>query len=300
MINTILTIAIPTFNREVKLRSQLTCILNLIEINELKINLEILIANNASTDNTSELLADFKKRYSFIEVINHQKNIGFVNNYKFLINKAKGEFIWVVGDDDPLNSNVLDTIYNAIIKNVDPELGVVHLNHACKLWSGEIYHEEYYSGLKTMINEDGKAAFYSLSNNHGIGGLMFITASVFKSEYAREAIYYWKGKSNNQAFPLFVFGYVASKRKVSYMSEISIDCIFGDSFWSNNAQEIFLFQVNEILINLMRLGYNKIHIKKLMNNNIKSHISRKQILNLLLKKPYDFFRLSYFLIRCKI
>jgi len=55
-----LTIAIPTYNRAIYLKNLLNCIVPQAE--DLCGLVQICISNNSSTDNTREIIADFKKK----------------------------------------------------------------------------------------------------------------------------------------------------------------------------------------------------------------------------------------------
>ena len=62
---------------------------------------EIIIFNNASTDNTPSILAAFKEKYQdniTIRVVNNATNLG-LNAYKQLMPMAKGDYIIEVDDD---------------------------------------------------------------------------------------------------------------------------------------------------------------------------------------------------------
>ena len=117
------SIGIPVFNGEKYLRRRLDSI-----IDQTFTNYEIIISDNASTDMTSEICEEYLKKYPKIKYVRQKMNIGFPNNFNFLINEAKGEYYIAAAHDDlweptflEKNVKVLDTQKNIVgsISQVD-------------------------------------------------------------------------------------------------------------------------------------------------------------------------------------
>mgnify|MGYP006215496227 FL=1 len=68
-----ISIVIPTFNSEKSIEKLCETI-----IDELDMEFEIILINDASTDNTREILKNLKLSYSFIRVVNLTNNVGQV------------------------------------------------------------------------------------------------------------------------------------------------------------------------------------------------------------------------------
>ena len=108
-----LTIAIPTYNRARFLEKTLKNIGA--EIDKIPgVIIEILVSNNGSNDKTSEVCEDFQKNYEHFSYNENQENLGYLNNFLKVLELAKGEFVWLMGDDDGIAKNGLQTILNAI------------------------------------------------------------------------------------------------------------------------------------------------------------------------------------------
>jgi len=61
---------------------------------------EIVISDNASTDNTRELAAEYMRRDPRIRYIRQRENVGARANFAFLLTVARGEyFMWAAVDD---------------------------------------------------------------------------------------------------------------------------------------------------------------------------------------------------------
>lgn len=65
---------------------------------------EILILDDASTDETPQLANTLTKADSRISYHRHDKNIGHLQNYNFGLEQAQGELIWLISADDALAS----------------------------------------------------------------------------------------------------------------------------------------------------------------------------------------------------
>ncbi len=91
----LLTVGIPVFNEEKYLQNTIKSVLE----HEYP-NLEILISDNASTDNSYAIAAEYAEKYPYVRLIRQEKNIGATENFKFLLREAGGEyFIWLGGHD---------------------------------------------------------------------------------------------------------------------------------------------------------------------------------------------------------
>lgn len=64
-------------------------------------NLEILVGDDCSTDQTRQIISEYAERYpGLVFPVFHDKNIGASNNYQHLISKATGDYIAHLDGDD--------------------------------------------------------------------------------------------------------------------------------------------------------------------------------------------------------
>lgn len=108
----ILTIAIPTYNRADKLKKCIELIMNEV----LGKNIEILVSDNASLDNTEVVMKEILNTYPQIMYYRNSENIGPDRNFLNCFEKAKGEYVWLIGDDDMLLPDAMDSILEALSK----------------------------------------------------------------------------------------------------------------------------------------------------------------------------------------
>lgn len=105
----LLSIAIPTYERAVCLKSLLDCIVPQAE--KFKGEIEICISNNGSTDNTGEIVKNFQKKYpDLIKYNENKENLGFDRNLLKVMEMSEGGFIWTFGDDDTIVENGINEV----------------------------------------------------------------------------------------------------------------------------------------------------------------------------------------------
>lgn len=146
------SIIIPTYNRAAYLRQAIESALA-----QDYEDLEVIVANNASTAETSKVIADYKSDNRF-HYFRNNENIGMVNNWrKAVFEYSNGDYFLILSDDDYLLDNkYLTKAINLLKANLD--MVIVYAN-------GYIYDED----LKKTVNltlpfdviEDGKKVFLS-------------------------------------------------------------------------------------------------------------------------------------------
>lgn len=138
--NVMLTIGIPTFNGCEYIEE---CIEKILIQSDLLDQIEILVCDNASNDDTENIMHNYINKYPHvISYIKHDSNLGADRNYWSCIENAQGKFVHLMGDDDYytdnglfrvvdllhkydeldaicLSNNFLNTLNNKIIENTE-------------------------------------------------------------------------------------------------------------------------------------------------------------------------------------
>ena len=107
----LLTIAIPTYNRSIFLAELLA---NLEPQLAVEKRVELIVSNNASTDQTAEVVASFQARGMAIRYLCNTQNVGPEQNFFSCFHAAVGEYVWIFGDDDLLTANALHQILSLL------------------------------------------------------------------------------------------------------------------------------------------------------------------------------------------
>lgn len=112
-----LTIAIPTYNRVQWLKITLATLIEQVGSCG-RSDIDILVSDNCSTDGTYEFLKEISLEYRII-INRNDSNIGGERNFRLLPTLAKGEYVFMVGDDDVLIPGALARILSVLNNRPD-------------------------------------------------------------------------------------------------------------------------------------------------------------------------------------
>jgi hypothetical protein len=118
----LLSICIPTFNRERLLGECLRVVLP--EADEL--GLPVIVYDNASGEGTTELLDNLRNEFPNLETWRQDQNVGFDLNHLALIGKVRTRYAWLLGDDDIIEPGALKAVRDLLAR--DDALELVLLN----------------------------------------------------------------------------------------------------------------------------------------------------------------------------
>ena len=159
MNQTRLSICIPTYNRVRYLKELLPAILGQVDVGRAEV--EVTVSDNASTDDTADYLRSLSNPH--LRWWTNETNIGGDRNFLKCVTEAKGEYVWLFGDDDIMPAGAVVRILD-FLRQHNPAL----LISADKGVVPRIY-EDYCAMLKDM--GDDLALAHTL-----------ISANIFKRE----------------------------------------------------------------------------------------------------------------------
>jgi glycosyltransferase involved in cell wall biosynthesis len=87
----------------------------LLKIN--KYEIPIYVSDNASTDKTCEIVADYKKIYPYIFYSKNEKNFGADYNITTVLKMSETEYAWLMSDDDHITEYGIEKVLNVIELN---------------------------------------------------------------------------------------------------------------------------------------------------------------------------------------
>lgn len=114
--NPFFSIIIPVYNTANTLRRTLASVLN-----QTYKNIEIIIVNDFSTDNSLEIIKDYSSIDSRIRIINNEENFGLIYNRIKGIHLAKSEYILFLDSDDWFELDACEKLYN-LLRTKDIEI----------------------------------------------------------------------------------------------------------------------------------------------------------------------------------
>ncbi len=108
----LLSICIPTFNRAALLDICLASVLP--QVIEHSGEVECVISDNDSSDETAAVIERYQQRFNF-RVFRNSENIGIIGNItKVAVEHARGDFVWLIGDDDVLTHQAVSRLLDLL------------------------------------------------------------------------------------------------------------------------------------------------------------------------------------------
>lgn len=180
-----LTIGIPVYNSEATIRETVDSIVRQLDGDLEEIcDLEILICDNCSTDQTSKIIQEeYIKKYPNINIIYHKNsaNVGASKNIGVVFDNAKGDYVWLFGDDALYKASILKLIN--VIKHNNSDLGVVIIDSY--IYCNSIQR-------KIMLRDKDRTSDYFLCRNQELflklakESIYFLSSVVVKLEYVKK------------------------------------------------------------------------------------------------------------------
>ena len=136
------SVIIPVYNVEQYLRQCLDSV-----INQTFKDIEIIIVNDCSQDNSLQIIKEYQQEDDRIVLINLEKNggVGLARNEGMKV--AKGKYITFVDSDDWIRKDYIEVLYNSITKyNTDVAFSKF---------------ERYDNNSKNIINNNKKIKYYN-------------------------------------------------------------------------------------------------------------------------------------------
>jgi len=209
------SIAMPAYNEIRFIEATLRSVVNEAD--------EIIIGDNCSTDGTSEIIAEYAKKYPHIKHFRHKENMGSLKNFTFVLEQCTGEYIRFVGAHDLISENstksmlkVFDEhpdavlVYSKKCVNIDENQNFlsISLNYDitydsefCRLFLSTNHHENFNYGTfyamwpRNTIEKTKK--FWVFEKSFTDFGLYFAAISIGKAYCDNESIFYATCPHNN-------------------------------------------------------------------------------------------------------
>ncbi|MCP3940418.1 MAG: glycosyltransferase family 2 protein [Desulfobacteraceae bacterium] len=157
--NQLVSICIPTYNNGQYIGETLESL-----INQTYKNIEIIVSDNASTDNTKAIVSAKKSKDSRIYYFRNDENLGYVNNIKNAVSKAKSDIIAIYHSDDIYEPTIIEKELIQLLEN--DNVGAVFSAFAS-------FNEQYSNKLEFSQLYDQLTAYsiYDCKKNIFFGGI---------------------------------------------------------------------------------------------------------------------------------
>lgn len=182
----LLSILIPTYNRSKSLLKNLYLLEKQILSNNLKEEINIVISNNMSSDNTDEVVCQFKNQTQInIEYYVQKCNIGLEKNLLFTLSVASSTWVMLLGDDDYIDDKYIANVVHNIKTNsklyciVPNYIGIEEV-------SGRVIYERESNAVRTNYPRGFESCLRLSWMAHQLSGLVFVRQDVLKEYNSRK------------------------------------------------------------------------------------------------------------------
>ena len=108
-----LSICIPTYSRAELLEFCLATVLP--QVAEFEEEVECVVCDNGSPDHTPKVIETYARQFPFLRTFRNHENIGVLGNFSRVVSEhAKGEYVWLIGDDDAVTVGAVGRVLAAI------------------------------------------------------------------------------------------------------------------------------------------------------------------------------------------
>lgn len=186
MMKPVISICIPTYNRAECLRTCLESITEQFKDPLARESAEVVISDNASIDDTENLVKEFQKEFSNVLYYKNFENLGVDRNILNVVEKANGEYAWLMGDDDALFPDAIDYMLQKLKERkfkyclvncwgYDNKL----LNPALRQPNFKIASDQYFGNLREYILEMAKK---NVDKKNLVGNLCGLSTQIFNRQ----------------------------------------------------------------------------------------------------------------------
>lgn len=280
-----ITVIIPIYNVSKYLKNCLESV-----INQTYKNLEIICINDGSTDNSLQILKEYKERDERIIIID-KKNAGVSAARNDGIEKASGEYLFCVDGDDYIDEDFFEKFYNNAKKN-DSDLVV--LSSFWNLDKRINKNHGFHSALPTCsmfikrkILQENKTLRYPLNVQPGEDGifshklLMFVKNISFEDNtnyhYVKRV-----GQDSQRAIKEPKILSVAIKKWLEILEEFYNEY----NFWKNKSLSFAKYIEQEVFLAFRTKNFNKEDERKIFEI-IKNTLNK--VIKNIDKEDYKYF-----------
>ncbi|OPY79180.1 MAG: Abequosyltransferase RfbV [Syntrophorhabdus sp. PtaU1.Bin153] len=287
----LLTIAIPTYNRAPFLDLCLSRICP--QLGDRNTSVELLVSNNCSTDQTDEVIRKYLSLGYPVTYLKNAENVGPDNNFVQCYRKAKGKYVLILGDDDILLDNALDTLVPILSSG---DFGIVFLNSYG-------FTRDYISEKprKTPTGYEVYADTFAFVRKVG-HFFTFTSANIFNKTLVEEPSDWTPFFDSNLVQLAWTFSALAKGRNHVYVSEYLLAaCIYNSGGYA--VCQVFAHNFNKILDIFRKQGLDDRHFRAINRKLLVEHLPAMIALarnNIMPFKQENYFHSLYPLYRNNI
>ena len=244
----LLTIAVPTYNRSKYLDRCLGSLFA--NIRGYERDIEILIANNASTDDTDNIITKYINLGYKLKYHVHEHNCGLEGNLYYCFNNSNGKYLWIFGDDDFLLPGAFKKIYQYI----QGDYGLIYVNNYW--YKNDIYGEKPVQPLSEATIYDNANLFLQKVSFY----LTFVTANIVNKNYFDRSIDLETYRGTYLVLVAWELTIALSAPRNVYINDLYIAAL-SDNSGGYHVYEVFSKHLNKIMLDFASRGLKSETIK---------------------------------------
>ena len=220
----LLSILIPTYNRQNELLKNIELLSQYIRKLNCQELVEIIISDNYSNDNTVSITEKYISRNKDINIqlYKHSRNSGLERNVIFVLSKSNAKYVMYLGDDDYLKQEYLEYIIDEITHNDNITCVVpsfVGVNH-----DGTITSKRDVDKSTRRYKRGFNSVMALMDKGHQLSGITFLREGTLKA-YERG------GLSNMYPFMFFV-GFNCMRGESLHLTKYPVNVTVGaKKYW---------------------------------------------------------------------
>ncbi len=266
------SVCMPTYNGSSWIEETLKSILS-----QSFQNFEVIISDDCSKDKTLKVIKKFKDKR--IRIYRNQKNLGYGKNLQVLRKLAKGEILFLMGQDDILLKDALLKTYNAFL--LGEEIGVVTRPY---YW----FNEDVKKPVRAIIPYDkNKDAVISIFDGKREVQKIFESVGQLSGlAYRRK---YMDTDFHQETFPahIYPFASITKKHKVVYLKDYTV-AVRIESSQTRFKKSIYDISPTESWVKMFNSVYREKQYKEVREAGIEQ--MAKNFVGLVQLKNYSTFK----------
>jgi abequosyltransferase len=273
-INKKLSIVIPTYNRASFLDYSLETHIPLAK----EYNISIYIFDNASSDNTNEVVKKWMKQYQLLYYSVNEENLGSDVNFVRALNRPCTDYVWPLGDTSKIEKEVL----KSVVKQSKQSFDLILLNDQGRVLD-----------IPTQILLDKNALFSNLGwQMSQMSSVIFRKRVIKKSNFTR---FY----DTNFIHVGIIFEYLSYQESVSvnWNQDLSIEVLTKEGImktsWHNITFDLWIKKWANFILSLPVVYSLDSKLKVIQEHNEKAGLFGLK--NLLLLRSQGYYSIGHYI-----
>jgi len=130
-------------------------------------NIEVIIQDNASTDNSYEIIMEYQKKYLngeigvYIDAARNKRNVGSDKNCNICAGRAEGKYLMFLSSDDAIKPTFVEKCVALMEKNQNVSMVMVHRDEIDD--AGNLYETPPFYNTSCIVDGESQASVFMMA-----------------------------------------------------------------------------------------------------------------------------------------